>query len=154
MYDLTRVSAPISSGRPTAKPIRQPVIEKLLDSEKNSSATSRAPGDLEDARRPITVEGQVAVGVVVRQQDAVAAADGHRALEVLQRRDRGRRVVGIVDEHQLGPPEHRLRDLLEIEQEVVLRPQRRDVRLGAGQDGAAEIGLVARLGHDGDVARD
>ena len=43
-YDLTRVSAVTSSGRPTAKPIRQPVIEKLFDSEKNSSATSRAPG--------------------------------------------------------------------------------------------------------------
>ena len=34
----------MSSGRPTAKPIRQPVIEKLFESEKNSSATSRAPG--------------------------------------------------------------------------------------------------------------
>ncbi len=44
MYDFTRVSAPISSLDPTANPMRQPVIEKLFDSEKNSTATSRAPG--------------------------------------------------------------------------------------------------------------
>ena len=34
----------MSGARPTAKPIRQPVIEKLLESEKNSIATSSAPG--------------------------------------------------------------------------------------------------------------
>jgi hypothetical protein len=34
----------MSSGRPAAQPSRHPVIEKLLESEKNSIATSRAPG--------------------------------------------------------------------------------------------------------------
>ena len=39
------MSAVISSGRPTAKPSRQPVIEKLFEHEKNSRAMSRAPGN-------------------------------------------------------------------------------------------------------------
>ena len=59
-YDLTLVSAPISSGRPTAKPIRHPVIEKLFESEKNSMATSRAPGisKMLGARYPSKVRSQ------------------------------------------------------------------------------------------------
>ncbi len=98
---LDLVSAPISSGRPTAKPSRQPVIEKLFDSEKNSTATSRAPGISKMLGATVAVERQIAVGVVVGEQDPVPAADRHRPLEVLQRRDRGGRIVGIVDEHQL-----------------------------------------------------
>ena len=44
MLVLTRPSASIACGLPTAQPIRQPVMLKILDSDPNSMATSIAPG--------------------------------------------------------------------------------------------------------------
>ena len=44
MLVLTRPRASMATGLPTAQPIRQPVMLKILDSEPNSTATSMAPG--------------------------------------------------------------------------------------------------------------
>ena len=91
------------------------------------------PRYLEDAWRAITVEGQIAVGVIVSEQDVVTTAEGNRPLEVISGRDGRGRIVRIVDEHQFGAPEDGLGHLLQIQEEVVLRTEGRDVRIGAGQ---------------------
>src|SRR5256712_912015 len=52
--------------------------------------------DLEDAGRDVAVERDLAVRVVVGDDDVVPAAEGDRALQVIARRDRGGRIVGVV----------------------------------------------------------
>ena len=73
----------------------------------------------------------------------MAATDGDGPLQIFQRSHGRRWVVRVVEEQQLGPPEHRLGHTFQIEQEAVLRTERRDERLGAGQNGPAEVCLVA-----------
>ena len=54
-FALTRARAETTSGEPTANPIRQPVIEKVFEKEKNSmkgTPLSRAAGKSGSARSP------------------------------------------------------------------------------------------------------
>ena len=86
--------------------------------------------DLEDARRDVPVEGDLAVRVVVSDQDVVALAELDRALEVIARGDRRGRVVGVIEVDELGAPHDVLGNLLHLEQELRARGERVQVRLG------------------------
>ena len=108
---------------------------------------------LEDARRQVVVERDLAVRVVVCEQYVVAAAHIHRALEVLERRDGRGRVVGVVEVDQPRPGQLVGWELLELDQEVLLRSQRYQLRLGIGQQRSTDVGGVARIGHHAHVAR-
>ena len=70
-YDLTRVSAPmkLAFARDPADPPAGH-REALGEREELDRDVAR-PGDLEDARRHVAVEGQIAVGIVVGQHDPV-----------------------------------------------------------------------------------
>ncbi len=110
------------------------------------------PLDLEDARGPIPVEGQLRVRVVIHQEDVEFPAPLDDALEILARRDRRCRVVRVVEIEQLGTEEHIGRHLVELQQEARARTKRVAIRRSFGEERAAEVGEVARLRDDAVVA--
>ena len=59
---------------PTAKPMRQPGMEKLLDIEVNSTAMSMGARDLEDGGRRVAVEIDLGIGEIGQDDDVVAGA--------------------------------------------------------------------------------
>src|SRR5207249_12210604 len=73
---------------------------------------------------PTRRSSDLAVRVVVGDHDAVPPTESDRALEILARRHRRRRVVGIVQIDEPRPPDHLRRDLLELEQERGARRER------------------------------
>ena len=68
------------------------------------------------------VEGDLRVGMVVRDHDVVLPSPCDRSLQELQWRDRGRRVVRIAQPDELRSPRDVGRDIREVEQESVLSP--------------------------------
>ena len=104
--------------------------------------------DLEDTRRDVVVERDLAIRIVVRDHDVVLAAKRNGCLEIRPGRHRRRRVVRVVEIHEPGAPHHIGRELLQLEQETGARPERAAVRLGARQHGAPFVHGVAGLGHD------
>ena len=61
---------------PTAKPMRQPAIEKVFDIEVNSTATSIAPGTCSTEGGGLLVEIDLRIGEVGEQDDAVLLREG------------------------------------------------------------------------------
>ena len=57
---------------------------------------------LEEADRPVAVEGDLAVGAVVADGDVMLAGEGDRLLEEVEVGDGAGRVVGVVQPEQLG----------------------------------------------------
>ena len=76
-----RASACTISRLPAAKPTRQPAIEWLFESERNSIATSLRAGHLEDARRLVAVEADLGVGEVVEHHEVVLLRERDDPLE-------------------------------------------------------------------------
>ena len=109
--------------------------------------------DLEDARRHVAVERDLAVGIVVRDHDSMAAAKLDRTGEVVARRDGGGRVVGIVEVDELRAAHHVGGQVRQLQQEPRLGNQRIAVRLPAREHRPAFVHGVPGLGHDRDVAR-
>ncbi len=107
---------------------------------------------LEERRRHVTVVGRLAVGVVVHGQDLVAAGELDRLFEQAGRDDRSGRVVRIVEEHQprpfssrpARPPPGRARSRAPAAAAAA--------RAAAGEQRAARVHRVARVGRERDVA--
>ena len=107
--------------------------------------------DLEDAGRDVVVERDLTVGIVVRDHEVVPLTERHGALQVLARRDRGRRIVWVVQVDESRPPNHFGRDLLQLEQERGARRERVAVRLPARQPGPPFVHGVPRFRDDAHV---
>jgi hypothetical protein len=120
---------------PTAHATRHPVIENVLESEWNSMAVVR----------------DLAVGVVIGEHDVVPAAQLYGARQVVERRHRGRGVVGIVEVDEPRPIEPLRRQVFQLHQESLLAHQRHELGLRVGQQRAPDVGRVAGVGHDADV---
>ena len=88
-----------------------------LDIVVNSQPTSLAPFADEEARRLVAVEADVAVGEVVDHEEAVLLGQADDLLEEAGIDDRRRRVVGVVQDQDLGPGEQALADPGDVGQE-------------------------------------
>ena len=110
-------------------------------------------GKLQNAGSPIAVEGELRIGIVVRQNDAVPPADGDGALEVFGGGNRRGGIVGIVEEHELGAGQPLLGKRVQVDKEIRLRSQRGDFNVRPGQQRAAEVRRVPRFGDDAHVSR-
>ena len=139
----TCFSAAISSGSPATKPERYPGIDERLDSEWNArtcvgSSTCRTDG----GRLP--VEPDLAVGLVGREHDALAAAAlGELAVE-RERGDRAGRVAREVDPDQREAPPDLGAEGVERGQPAGLRVERHLDDAGPGGPRAAAGDGVAR----------
>src|SRR6185312_45029 len=78
--DFTLANAATNSGRPTAQPQRHPVMLYVLERD-----VTRAV-DLENARRPIAIECQLRVRIVIHEQEIQLATAPHDAFEIVERR--------------------------------------------------------------------
>jgi hypothetical protein len=125
--------------------------ERLAEREQFDGDVRRAL-DLEDARGAVAVEGVLAVGVVVDDEDVVPAGELDGALEEREVRRRGGRVVRVVQPEHAGQAARLVRDRVEVDQEVVLGQQRGLVRDGAREDVPDVVGRVARARGNGQVA--
>ena len=108
-------------------------------------AGPRAVLGLQEARRAVTVEVDLGVGIVVADQDVVRPAEGGQPLEEI-RRGRGRgRIVRIVHVHQAHAGE-----ILSVEGREVWEPTglgRQGIVAGnaARQDRASLVGRIPRV---------
>src|SRR5688500_10016 len=87
--------------------------------------------ELEDAGWTIAVERDLAVRVVIHEKDAVVLTKANRILEVLTRRDRGRRVVRIIQVQDARALYDVFGNLIQRNQEIIFRAERHRVRLAA-----------------------
>ena len=71
--------------------------------------------DLENAWRHVTVERKLRIGVVVNQQDVEIAAAGNDVLEIVERRDGCRWIVGIVQVQNPRARQNVARDFVQID---------------------------------------
>ena len=108
--------------------------------------------DLENAWWHIAVVRELGVGIVIHQQDIQFLAASNYFLEVLCGSDRRGRVVWVVEIQDLRLLQHLARDLVQVDQKSVFRPQRIFVGRGFRQKSPAQIGVVARLRHDRIIA--
>ena len=108
---------------------------------------------LEDRRRLVAVVGDLGVGRVVADQDVVATRELHGFVEESERGDGGGRVVGVVEPQDFGAPRHVRRHGGQIGQPVVLSAQRQNEAFAACHQGADVVDRIARLRHEGDIAR-
>ena len=108
--------------------------------------------ELEDAARPIPIERDLRVRVVVQEHGFALRAESDRLLEVIVRRGRCGGVVGIVEIHESRTTRDRLGQLVERDQEVVLRSQRAQVGITPRQRDTTQLRLVAWLRDDGGIA--
>src|SRR2546426_12504354 len=74
--------------------------------------------DLENAGGHGLVERDLAVGIVVRDDDPMLPAERDGALEILSRRGRGGGIVGVVEVNELGAAEDIGGDFVELQQEA------------------------------------
>ena len=86
-------------------------------------------------------------------EDLVLARELYDLLEEALGRDRARRVVRVVDEHQARPCEVAGRELLEIGREATLRLERQQDGFRAGEQRPAGIDGITGVGYERDVAR-
>ena len=107
--------------------------------------------DLEDRRRDIAVERDLAIRIVVREDEIVLPACGHDAPQILARGDGGRRIVRIVQIDELRALQHIRGNLVQLEQEIGARRQVVEKRFGVGENRPALVDGVARHRHDRDV---
>ena len=107
---------------------------------------------VEDAAAVGTVKDNIAVGVVMYQQNVVLTAEIDDFCVELRRADAAHRVGGQADQHELGPAGHVLRDGGNVGQEVVLLRQLVVPRLGTAQLGAGHKDGVAGVGQQHQIA--
>ena len=107
---------------------------------------------VEDAAAVGTVKDNIAVGVVVHQQNVVLTAESDDLGVELRRADAAHGVGGQADQHELGSVGHVLRDGGDVRQEVVLLRQLVVPRLGAAQLGAGHKDGVAGVGQQHQIA--
>ena len=141
-----RLIAAISCGSPAAKPERYPVIDERFESVLKTSTFVRSATCRAETRR--LVEPQLGVRLVGGEHEVEPPGELGEPLVELERRDRARRVVRVVDPEDGRPLEHRLLDRVEVGEEPVLLQQRHGHRLGVGEEGAALVDRVPGLGHD------
>jgi hypothetical protein len=106
-------------------------------------------GGLEEAHRPVAVEGHLAVGAVVADSHVVAAGERHHPLEEVELGDGAGGVVGVVEPEQLRPTRHVRRHGVQVGQEAVLLAQGQVVGLAAGEERADAVHGVAGVRHQG-----
>ena len=85
----------------------------------------------------VPVEADVPVGVVVREQQAMLAAERNGAVEVFLSGHGARRIVWVADEHNLRLRKHVRRDVREVRQKTVFLLHGHEVRVRAHERGAA-----------------
>ena len=107
---------------------------------------------VEDAAAVGTVKDNIAVGVVMYQQNVVLTAEINDFGVELRRADAAHGVGGQADQHELGPAGHVLRDGGDVGQEVVLLRQLVVPRLGTAQLGAGHKDGVAGVGQQHQIA--
>ena len=107
---------------------------------------------VEDAAAVGTVKDNIAVGVVMYQQNVVLTAEIDDFGVELRRADAAHGVGGQADQHELGPAGHVLRDGGDVGQEVVLLRQLVVPRLGTAQLGAGHKDGVAGVGQQHQIA--
>jgi hypothetical protein len=110
-------------------------------------------GRLQEAGRPVAVEGDLAVGGVVANEEVVAAGEVDGALEEVEAGGGAERVVRVVEPEDAGAVGDRRRHRFQVGQVVVGLEERQVVGLGAGEEGADVVEGVGRVGHEGRVAR-
>lgn len=84
------------------KPMRAPVTLNDLESEKNSTPTSSAPGYCKEAAAGLAVKHDVGVRVIMDDQQIMLAGKGDNLLVDLGRAHRADRVRGQRHDHVLG----------------------------------------------------
>src|SRR5439155_7663183 len=110
-------------------------------------------GDLENRRRDVTVERDLAVRIVIREHEIVFATRGDDTFQILPRRNGGGGIVRIVEIDELRALQYIPGNLVQLEQEIGARRQVVEIRLSVGEYGSAMIDRVPWDGHDRDVAR-
>src|SRR5437588_10986545 len=108
---------------------------------------------LKRARRTISVVGDLGVGVVVREDDAVLEAERDGFLEEIQVGNRGGRVVRIVEPEQLGSARYFVGNRAQVRSEAVLFSEFEKVWLTAVEQASRGVDRVARVGNQNHVAR-
>ena len=108
-----------------------------------------AVGDLQRRRRRLVAEVQLGVGLVGGEHEVVLARQRGGALVELDRRGRGRRVVGVVEPQHADPRPGGGVDGVEVGQEAALGRQRQLEQLAPRERGAALVdGVGGRRGGD------
>ena len=79
--------------------------------------------DFEDARRHVSVVGELGVGVVIHQQDIEFLAAPNHFFEILLRSNGGGRIVRIVQVKNLCLLEHVARNPVQVDQKSIFRSQ-------------------------------
>ena len=133
--------------------MRQPAIENDFVSVYSSTATSSAPGHLEDRRRVVAVEAEVGVREVVDEQHLVLAGEVDHPLHEREVDARGRRVVRERQHDDLRPRPRVLPGLEQVLEEVLLGPEAHVAHLGAGEERTPDVDRVRRARHQRGVAR-
>ena len=108
--------------------------------------------NLEDRRRDVAVECDLAVRIIVRQHDVMAATRSHHALEVLAWRDGRSGIVRIVQVDELRALQNGRGNLFELEEKVRARREIVQIRLGIRQHSTAMIDGVSGNRHDRGVS--
>ena len=109
----------------------------------NSQPTSLAPGR-QEARRLVAVEADVAVGEVVDHDEAVLLGQVDDLLEERLLDDRGRRVVRVVEDQDLGPGVQALADPGDVGQERLRVADVERDHVGRGQRDGVDVDREAR----------
>ena len=92
------------------------------------------------------VEPELGVCLVGADEHVVLERELRQPLVELERRDRTRRVVRVVDPDERGARPRLVVDRVEVGQEAVLLEQRQRPDLGAGEERAALVDGIAGLG--------
>ena len=107
---------------------------------------------LQEAGRPVRVEGYLRIRSVVEDRKPVAPGEGRRPLEEVDVGYGAGRVVGVVQPEQPGPSQYVLRHRVQVRQELVFLPQRQVVGLAAGEHRPYGVHRVAGVGHERHVS--
>ena len=110
------------------------------------------PRHLQERWRAIAVEGEVGVGEVVDDHQAVLAGEGHHALEEGAVHAHGRGIVGEGQDEELGPGPRQLGRLLELGEEVDLRRHGDRAQVTVGDDHRVRVDRIGRVRHQHAVA--
>ena len=86
---------------------------------------------LEDGGGFVAVVADVAIGVVVREQNVVFAAERDSLVEVLRRCAGARGIVRVAQEHDLRALEHLFWDMIEVSQKTVFLVHGHEIGVGA-----------------------
>src|SRR5829696_1468740 len=138
----------LRSNGPTASPPGHVVrLRHRMEFDRNIAR----PGDLEDARRPVSVECHLRVGVVIHQQDIEFPAPRYNSLQILPGRNSGGGIVGIIEIKNPRSSKNVLWDAVKLDEKIVLRFQAIPIRLSLRELGTSDIREISRLRDNRDV---